>query len=200
MPGDQPFHQRSARVQRDPQRRIAAENLQKRQVTVVVGPLEDVSKLPIGWWLWRAKISRMWLGMIRHGAMLKGLDGSHSRLGAGGGCEQITSSATTPQPIQFTWIKSQWGEGGGRRGKGETESGPVPNRWIAPVLVLPPCAFRPPLPPSFRHNRNKRFLHAVIMPLLRRVKGGAEKKKAKGDCETASVRHVIPSFFPLPSP
>ncbi len=44
----QPFHERAADVQRHPQRRIAAEDVQKRAIAVVEGLLEDVVEIADG--------------------------------------------------------------------------------------------------------------------------------------------------------
>ena len=55
----EPFHQRAAGVQRHLQARIALEDIQKRQVAVLVGLLENVSKLPTGWWSCRTNRNRM---------------------------------------------------------------------------------------------------------------------------------------------
>jgi len=41
----QPFHQRAARVQRHFQRVVAAENIEKRQIAVLIGLLEDVVEI-----------------------------------------------------------------------------------------------------------------------------------------------------------
>ena len=42
----EPFHQRAAGVQAHLQLRIALEDVEKRPIAVLVGLLEDVSKLP----------------------------------------------------------------------------------------------------------------------------------------------------------
>ena len=44
----QPFHQRTAGVQGDPQRFVAGEDVQKRQIAVFVGILENVFKVTDG--------------------------------------------------------------------------------------------------------------------------------------------------------
>ncbi len=44
----EPFHQRAAGVQGDPQRLVAAEDVEKRQVAVLVGLLENVVEIADG--------------------------------------------------------------------------------------------------------------------------------------------------------
>ena len=46
--GVEPFHQRAAGVQGDPQRLVAAENVEKRQIAVFVGLLENVIEIADG--------------------------------------------------------------------------------------------------------------------------------------------------------
>ena len=51
---------------------VTAEQVQKRQVTILVSLLEDVIKLPIGWWLWRTRASRIcWVIVLSSNGLVR---------------------------------------------------------------------------------------------------------------------------------